>query len=105
MLAKKLNPKHSAYHKKVKKYEPKPKAQRKALWAFLSGGVVCLLGQAFTEFFGAVMGLPPEKAANPAVANMIYFSDLLTAIGLFDKIARFAGAGLAVPVTGFANSM
>ena len=105
MPAKKLNPKQAAYQKKVKKYEPKPKALRNALWAFLSGGVVCLLGQAFTDFFGAVMDLPPEKAANPAVATMIFFGALLTALGLFDKIARFAGAGLAVPVTGFANSM
>lgn len=105
MPGKKLNQKQAAYQKKVRKYEPKPKALRNAVFAFLSGGVICLLGQALTDFYGAVMDLPPEKAANPAVATMIFIGAMLTALGLFDRIARFAGAGVAVPVTGFANSM
>lgn len=105
MPAKKLNPKQAAYQKKVRKHEPKPKPLRNAVWAFVSGGIICLIGQALTDFFRVVMNLPTEKAANPAVATMILFGAVLTAVGLFDRVARFAGAGISVPVTGFSNSM
>jgi len=49
--------------------------------------------------------LNPEDAANSTVAAVILLASLLTGLGLFDRLARFAGAGLAVPVTGFANSV
>lgn len=73
--------------------------------AFLVGGLVGVIGQAFTDFFVWVMDIPRQEAANPAVATMIFFGGLLTGLGLFDRMAEWAGAGVTVPVTGFANSV
>ena len=105
MAKKKLNPKQTKYQQRVKKYEPKPKVFHNALLAFVSGGIVCVFGQGLIDFYASVMNLPPTEASNPAVATMILIGALLTAFGIFDKLAKYAGAGLAVPVTGFANSV
>jgi|SRR5690554_6338410 len=105
MPGKKLTPQQAAYQQKVKKYEPRPNLLRNALLAFVFGGVISVIGQGFTDFYRVVMNLSPEKAGNPAVATMILIGALLTAFGAFDQVARFAGAGISVPVTGFANSM
>lgn len=93
------------YSKMVTAAAPRPPRLRNALWAFASGGVVCVLGQLLTDGFGKWLRLPPEKAANPAAAVMVLLGALLTGLGYFDKLARYAGAGLAVPITGFANAM
>lgn len=101
----KLDTTQEKYQKLVTATNPKPNLVRNALLAFVSGGLVCFLGQAFTDFYSWAMKLPPEKASNPATATMILVGALLTGFGHFDKLAHYAGAGLAVPVTGFANSV
>lgn len=73
--------------------------------AFLAGGLVCVVGQFITDIYRLILGMSPAEAGNPAVATMILIGALLTGLGVFDKLARYAGAGLAVPVTGFANSV
>jgi len=105
MPGKKLNPQQAAYQQKVKKHEPQPNLFRNSLLAFVSGGIISIIGQGFTDFYRVTMNLSTEKAGNPAVATMILAGALLTAFGAFDRVARFAGAGISVPVTGFANSM
>lgn len=100
-----LNTTQQKYQKLVNKTNPKPNLILNALLAFLSGGLICIIGQGFTDFYSWAMKLPPEKAGNPAAATMILIGALLTGLGYFDKLAHYAGAGLAVPVTGFANSM
>jgi stage V sporulation protein AC len=94
-----------AYKQWVTKVEPKPPRMRNAVAAFVTGGLVCLLGEAVTDFWEAVMKISHKQAGDPAVATLIFIGALLTGLGWFDKLARFAGAGLAVPVTGFANAM
>ena len=84
---------------------PRPPYLRNAALAYLFGGLVSMLGQFLTDFYRIVFDLSSDKAHNPAVATMIFIAALLTGLGVFDKIARYAGAGLSVPVTGFANSM
>lgn len=101
----KLTTTQEKYQKLVTATNPKPNLFQNALLAFVSGGLVCLLGQAFIDFYSWAMKLPPEKASNPATATMILVGALLTGFGHFDKLAHYAGAGLAVPVTGFANSI
>lgn len=101
----KLNTTQQKYQKLVKETNPKPNMMHNALLAFVSGGLVCVLGQLFIDFYSWIMKLPPEKAGNPASATMILIGALLTGFGYFDKLAHYAGAGLAVPVTGFANSI
>lgn len=93
------------YSKLVQQAAPKPPRLRNAIWAFASGGVVCVLGQLLTDGFARGLKLPAEKAANPAAAVMVLLGALLTGFGYFDKLARYAGAGLAVPITGFANAL
>lgn len=95
----------AVYQHLVAKAEPKPPRLRNALFAFFTGGTVCLIGEGITDLWEAVMQISHKKAGDPTVATMIFLGCLLTGLGVFDKLARYAGAGLAVPVTGFANSM
>ncbi len=93
------------YKQMVTKAEPKPPRLRNAIAAFLTGGLVCLTGEGITDFWEATMGITHKQAGDPTVATLVFLGALLTGLGFFDKMARFAGAGLAVPVTGFANAM
>lgn len=93
------------YQKMVQASEPRPPRLRNALYAFTSGGLVCVIGQGFTDLYRVLLHLDKKEAGDPAVATMIFIGALLTGLGVFDKLARVAGAGLAVPVTGFANSI
>ncbi|MFZ5826731.1 MAG: stage V sporulation protein AC [Bacillota bacterium] len=93
------------YSQWVNKVEPKPPRLRNAILAFTVGGFVSLIGEGVTDFYVWAMGISHQRAADPTVATMIFLGCLLTGLGWFDKLARHAGAGLAVPVTGFANAM
>ncbi len=73
--------------------------------AFIIGGLICVFGELLRQMFINYFGFPVKEAANPTVAVLIIISITLTGLGLYDKIAQFAGAGTAVPITGFANSM
>lgn len=93
------------YSKWIAKVEPRPPRLRNAVLAFVGGGLVCLVGEAITDVWEAVMGISHERAGDATVATLIFLAALLTGLGWFDKAGRFLGAGLAVPVTGFANAM
>ncbi len=84
--------------------QPKPPLLRNIIYAFLFGGLVSILGQALLVLYLA-LGVSQEQAGNPMVATVIFIASLLTAIGVFDRVSNIAGAGLAIPVTGFANSV
>jgi stage V sporulation protein AC len=88
----------------------KARAPSRPLWAnciraFLVGGGICLLGQGIQQFFMTAFDMKNREAASPTVAVLILIAVILTSLGVYDKIAQWAGAGTAVPVTGFANSM
>ena len=100
MAKKELTPDQRKYQAKVRQIEPKPRYLRHTFLAFFSGGLVCVFGQALIDLYSWGLNLPPEEAGNPAVSTMIFIGALLTGGGVFDKLAKFAGAGLAVPVTG-----
>lgn len=72
--------------------------------AFLIGGLICVLGQGLTDIYSA-LGADKQSVGTLATVTLIFLSALLTALGLYHKIARHAGAGTLVPVTGFANSV
>lgn len=93
------------YQDLAKKKEPARPVVKNCLRAFLFGGIICIIGQGITELFIHAFGFTPEKAGNPTVAVLILLSVILTCFGVYDKLAQWAGAGSAVPVTGFANSM
>ncbi|MFP4978372.1 stage V sporulation protein AC [Paenibacillus sp. CN-4] len=93
------------YKQIAKRHEPSRPAFKNCLRAFLVGGLICVLGQAIQEAFMAIFGMTSREASSPTVAVLILLSVILTSLGVYDKIAQWAGAGTAVPVTGFANSM
>ncbi|WP_422661402.1 stage V sporulation protein AC [Paenibacillus sp. EC2-1] len=89
----------------AKKHEPPRSLLINCLKAFLVGGLICVIGQGIQQFFMSVGHMDAKEAGNPTVAVLIILSVILTSMGVYDKIAQWAGAGTAVPVTGFANSM
>lgn len=72
--------------------------------AFWSGGVICVIGELILNGYGA-LGLSETDAGTATSISMIFLGALLTGLGLYNKIAKFAGAGTVVPITGFANSV
>jgi stage V sporulation protein AC len=94
-----------AYQKLAKEIEPKRPVLRNCLLAFLVGGFICTIGQGLMLLFKNVFHFTEKTAGNPTVVVLILLSVILTSFGVYDKIAQWAGAGTAVPVTGFANSM
>ena len=102
---KKLTPVQQEYQEFAKAREPKRPVLFNCLKAFLVGGGICLLGQAVQDFFIWNFDFTEKTAGDPTVAVMIMISVILTVAGVYDHIAQWAGAGTAVPVTGFANSV
>lgn len=74
------------------------------LWAFVVGGAICTLGQGIMEFWKAV-GLNEKDAATATSITLVALSALLTGLHLYEKLAKHAGAGTLVPITGFSNSV
>ena len=92
------------YGKLADKLSPPSKSWKNIPIAAVSGGLICTLGQALSEWYGSLgLGLPDAK--NLASVTLIFLSVLLTGLGLYGKIARLCGAGTLVPITGFANSV
>ncbi len=102
---KKLTLVQQEYQQLAKRHEPPRPLLRNFTRAFLVGGFICVIGQAITEFFIRVFDFTEKTAGNPTVAVLIFLSVVLTSLGVYDRIAQWAGAGTAVPVTGFANSI
>lgn len=93
------------YKRRVKETKPRPPVVRNGVKAFLVGGLICAIGQGIQNFYMYFFDFNEKTAGNPTVATLIFLSALLTGLGIYDKIGQFAGAGSAVPVTGFANSI
>jgi stage V sporulation protein AC len=102
---KKLTPEQQKYKELEQKYEAKRPVVKNCMKAFFVGGLFCLLGQVITYMYIFYFNFTEQTASNPTVATMIFLSMLLTGFGVYDRIGQFAGAGSAVPVTGFGNSV
>lgn len=83
--------------------KPSPKL-RDFVLAFISGGFVCVIGQLFFELYTS-FGIAELEARGLVCVSLIFIAAALTAIGVFDDIARFCGAGVLVPITGFSNAV
>ncbi|MEW6047441.1 MAG: stage V sporulation protein AC [Bacillota bacterium] len=92
------------YQQFASRRRPKPPYLRNALFAFLTGGTIALIGQGLIALFLRT-GLSPDQASARAAVALLLAGALLTGLGVYDDIARFGGAGAAIPVTGFANSI
>ena len=83
----------------------KPSPMGKNLvWAFLVGGSICTLGQWLSSLYGQ-LGLDKAQSGTAVSVTLIFAAALLTGLGLFDDLAKHAGAGTLVPITGFANAV
>lgn len=92
------------YAARVKRASPNSPVGKDCLMAFLLGGGICTLGQALCNWY-QTFGVAQKDARALVSISLIFLSAALTAIGWYDKIAKHAGAGTLVPITGFANSM
>lgn len=102
-MDKKFN--ENQYSKTIKAYLPKADLFVNCLKAFLIGGLICTFGEFLTNFYMQIMDITEKEATNPMVTTLILIAALLTGFGVYDKLGQFAGAGSAVPITGFSNSV
>lgn len=94
-----------SYQQIVSHHRPARPIVKNTIKAFVVGGGICLLGQFIQTAFVRYAHFSVKDAGNPTVAVLILLSVIFTAFGVYDKFAQWAGAGSAVPVTGFANTM
>ena len=92
------------YIEYVESKNPKSKIFKNSVKAFLIGGIICSIGQAFLELY-LYFGLDKETASTLVTVTMIFLGTLLTGLDVYHKIAKHGGAGTLVPVTGFANAV
>lgn len=88
----------------VARMAPKSPMWRDCLNAFWIGGLICVVGQIFTNCYGA-WGLEKQDAGTATSMTLVALSALLTGLSVYDDIAKHAGAGTLVPITGFANAI
>ncbi len=92
------------YSEKVKNASPKSPVALNCVKAFVSGGLICLIGQAFRVLY-TNFGMKEDTVKSLVSVTLIVIAAALTGLGVFDKIAEHAGAGTLVPITGFANAV
>ena len=92
------------YNRYVERLAPKSPIWKDVLFAFTIGGAICTLAQAIQNGY-LYLGLEEDMAGTATSVTMIFIGALLTGLSLFDDIAKVAGAGTLVPITGFANSV
>ena len=92
------------YERLTSRLAPKSPMWKDCLLAFLVGGLICTLGQVLITVYKN-LGLEKTDAGTAASMTLVFLSALLTGLSLYDNIAKFAGAGTLVPITGFANAI
>lgn len=93
-----------SYQEYVKKVTPKHSVFKNCIKAFLTGGLICLLGQ-ILQNAGLALGMDPDTASGWCSMLLVLISIILTSMGWYQPLAKFGGAGTLVPITGFANSV
>lgn len=102
---KKVTPEQQQYQALQQKHETKRPILKNCFKAFVVGGLFCVVGQAITYFYIYFFNFTEQTAGNPTVATMVFIAMILTGLGVYDRLGQFAGAGSAVPVTGFGNAV
>lgn len=99
-----MNMSKKEYNAYVQRLAPKSPIWKDLLNAFWTGGLICVLGQLIQNGWMAA-GLDKDAAGSATAISLIFLSAVLTALSVYNCIAKFAGAGTLVPITGFANSV
>ena len=93
------------YTQLVERLAPRSKIGAGLLRAYWVGGVICMIGQGITDIYAYGLKWGAQASATATSITLIFLSALLTGIGIYDRIGKYAGAGSIVPITGFANSV
>ena len=93
------------YLRYVHLISPRTKELRSLLRAFWVGGFICIIGQAIRFAYEFGIGLKGDELSAYVSMSMIFLGSLLTGLGIYDRIGKYAGGGSIVPITGFANSV
>ena len=88
----------------INRFTPKTKLLKNSVLAFFFGGIICALGE-LLRYLYTTLGVEEKTSLTLVSLSLILLASVLTAFGVFDKIARFAGAGTLVPITGFSNAV
>ena len=109
---KQLSPGTKTYKENQKRYEkyvssitPSHSLPLNMIKAFLTGGIICCIGQGILNYTGNVLGMDPQTSGSWCSLLLVFLSVVLTAFHIYPKIAKWGGAGALVPITGFANSV
>ncbi|MBQ8409324.1 MAG: stage V sporulation protein AC [Clostridia bacterium] len=100
-----MNIENNTYKKYADAHAPASPILKNSVMAFIIGGLICTTGQALLLLFRDVFGIAQKDASTLASVTLIFVAALLSGLGLFEKIAKRAGGGTLVPITGFANSV
>ncbi|MBR2832883.1 MAG: SpoVA/SpoVAEb family sporulation membrane protein [Bacilli bacterium] len=92
------------YKTLVDKHTPKENILYNSIIAFITGGIMGIIGQFLIDFYAALLLIPTKEAAVFMISTLIFISCLLTSLGFFDKWVNFAKCGLIIPITGFAHA-
>ena len=99
------NIKKQSYKKYAESMAPRSPLLKNCIWAFFVGGGICCIGQGLLDVYSVFLGMNEKDSGTLCSVTLVLVAALLTGIGVFDNIARHAGAGTLVPITGFANSV
>ena len=99
----KMTPKE--YESYVQSKTPPSPILKDCLFAFLIGGAICTIGQGISDIYTHVLNLSTETASLCTSVTLIFLSALTTGLGIYPRLAKYAGAGTIVPITGFANAV
>lgn len=100
-----MNMDKEQYKKYADAHAPRSPILKDCVFAFIFGGGICVLAQGLTDLYMLIPTFTTDDAAGLTSVTLIFLAVLLTGLGVFDDIARIAGAGTLVPITGFANSV
>ena len=100
-----MNMDKDQYKKYAKAHAPKTKSLKNCIWAFFVGGLICAFAEGLNYFIFNYFNTDEETSRSFTAIILVLLAVVLTAIGVFDNIAKHAGAGTLVPITGFANSV
>lgn len=100
-----MNLDKKTYKKYADAHAPRSPIGKNCLNAFCIGGLICAIGQGLNDIYHLALGMSSEDAGLLSSVTLVFIAILLTAFGVFDEIAKVAGAGTLVPITGFANAV
>ena len=100
-----MNMDKQTYKKYADAHAPRSPIGKNCLNAFCIGGLICAIGQGLNDIYSIVLGFTKDDAGLLASVTLVLVAVVLTSLGIFDEIAKVAGAGTLVPITGFANAV